>query len=115
LTAQARRSEFGVLRALGLSSTRVVFSLIFEQVFVVIIGGIVGSFLGFILSVFVVPTLALGTTGEGVVPPFITKTEWAAIGNFWLIMLGVLLVVFATAFWLVRQLSLTRSLRLGDE
>lgn len=115
LTAQARRGEFGVLRALGLSSMRVVWSLILEQLFVVLIGGILGSVLGFILSIFVVPTLALGTTGEGVVPPFITETEWAAIGNFWLIMLVVLLVVFTFSFGLVRQLSVSRSLRLGEE
>lgn len=115
LTAQTRRNEFGVLRALGLSSSRVVGSLMFEQFFVVLIGGIVGSVLGYVLSIFVVPTLALGTTGEGVVPPFITETEWAAVGNFWLIMGGVLAAVATSSFLLVRQLSLTRTLRLGDE
>ncbi len=115
LTAQARRSEFGVLRALGLSSTRVVLSLIFEQIFVVILAGLLGSVLGHVLSVFVVPTLALGTAGEGVVPPFITEIEWAAIGRFWLIMLVVIIAVFSFSFVLVRQLSLSRTLRLGDE
>lgn len=115
LTAQARRSEFGVLRALGLASGRVVTSLILEQLFVVAIAGILGSVLGHILSIFVVPTLALGATGEGVVPPFITQIEWGAIANFWLIMLAVLAIVFAFSFMLVRQLSLSRSLRLGDE
>lgn len=115
LTSQARRSEFGVLRALGLSSGRVVWSLILEQIFVVSVAGILGSVLGYLLSIFVVPTLAIGTTGEGVVPPFITETEWAAVGNFWLIMGIVLTIVFAFSFLLVRQLSLSRTLRLGDE
>jgi ABC-type antimicrobial peptide transport system permease subunit len=93
----------------------VVWSLIVEQLFVVLIAGILGSVLGHILSVFVVPTLALGTTGEGVVPPFITEIEWLAIGNFWLIMSVVLLSVFLFSFALVRQLSLSRTLRLGEE
>ncbi|GIK67090.1 MAG: hypothetical protein BroJett018_48840 [Chloroflexota bacterium] len=115
LTSQARRSEFGVLRALGMSSGRVVWSLILEQLFVVAVAGALGSVLGYLLSIFVVPTLAIGTTGEGVVPPFITETEWAAVGNFWLIMGIVLAVVFAFSFLLVRQLSLSRTLRLGDE
>lgn len=115
LTAQARRSEFGVLRALGLRSSGVVRSLIAEQIFVVIIAGILGSLLGHILSIFVVPTLALGATGEGVVPPFITEIEWTSILNFWLIMAVVLLSVFAFSFILVRQLSLSRTLRMGDE
>ncbi|NDJ87295.1 MAG: ABC transporter permease, partial [Chloroflexi bacterium] len=115
LTAQARRSEFGVLRALGLPSSRVVGSLIFEQIFVVVIAGILGSILGYILSTSVVPTLALGATGEGVVPPFITEIEWPAIGRFWLVMLAVLSFVFAFSFLVVRQLSLSRTLRLGEE
>jgi ABC-type lipoprotein release transport system permease subunit len=115
LTAQARRSEFGVLRALGLPSMRVVNTLLFEQIFVVVVAAVLGSLLGFLLSVAVVPTLALGTTGEGVTPPFITETEWSAIGNFGLIMAAVLVGVFAVAFFLIRQLSLSRSLRLGDE
>jgi hypothetical protein len=115
LTAQARRNEFGVLRALGLPSSRVVGSLIFEQIFVVVIAGILGSILGYILSTSVVPTLALGATGEGVVPPFITEIEWPAIGRFWLVMLAVLSFVFAFSFLVVRQLSLSRTLRLGEE
>ena len=115
LTAQARRSEFGVLRALGLASSGVVRSLIMEQLFVVIIAGILGSVLGAVLSEFVVPTLALGATGEGVVPPFVTEIEWTAIANFWGIMLVVMFAVFAFAFFLVRQLSLSRTLRLGEE
>lgn len=115
LTAQARRSEFGVLRALGMASTKVVRGLLLEQIFVVVIAGILGSVLGAVLSEFVVPTLALGATGEGVVPPFITEVEWSAIGNFWLIMGGVLLVVFLFSFFLVSQLSLSRTLRLGED
>ncbi|MCD4687073.1 MAG: ABC transporter permease, partial [Anaerolineae bacterium] len=43
LTAQSRRSEFGVLRALGLSSLRVVGGLALEQTFVMIIGVILGA------------------------------------------------------------------------
>lgn len=115
LTAQARRGEFGVLRALGLSSSRVVRSLVMEQIVVVGIAGVLGSLLGFLLSIFVVPTLALGTTGEGVVPPFVTQTEWQAVANFWLIMGLVVGGVFIVSVGIVRQLSLSRTLRLGDE
>ena len=115
LTAQARRREFGVLRALGMASGKVVRGLIFEQLFVVIVAGLLGSILGAVLSEYVVPTLALGATGDGVVPPFITEIEWIAIGNFWLIMGIVLFVVFTFSYFLISQLSLSRSLRLGEE
>jgi ABC-type antimicrobial peptide transport system permease subunit len=115
LTAQARRGEFGVLRAMGMAPGKVVQSLVLEQLFVVLVAGILGSLLGAVLSEYVVPTLALGATGEGVVPPFITEVEWTAIANFWLIMGVVLTTVFMTSFFLVRQLSLSRTLRLGEE
>lgn len=115
LTAQSRRSEFGVLRALGMAPGKVVRSLLLEQIFVVIVAGILGSVLGAVLSEYVVPTLALGATGEGVVPPFITEVEWTAIANFWLIMGLVLVTVFSFSFFLIRQLSVTRTLRLGEE
>ncbi len=64
LTAQARRTEFGVLRALGLSSIRVVGGLALEQLFVMTIGIVLGAVLGWLLASQVVPTLALGATGE---------------------------------------------------
>ncbi len=115
LTTQARRGEFGILRALGLPSGRVVWSLLFEQFFVVGVAAALGAVLGVLLSFAVVPRLALGTTGEGVTPPFITQTEWAAIGNFGIILAVVLLGVFAFSFVLIRQLSLSRTLRFGDE
>jgi hypothetical protein len=115
LNAQARRSEFGVLRALGLSSQRVVWSLLLEQFFVVFVAIILGAVPGYVLSENIVPTLALGATGEGVVPPYVTQTEWVAIGNFALIIAGVLLAVFITSLLLIRHMSLARTLRLGDE
>ena len=46
LTAQSRRTEFGVLRALGLSSLRVVGGLALEQAFVMGIGVVLGALLG---------------------------------------------------------------------
>ena len=65
LTAQSRRTEFGVLRALGLSSLRVVGGLALEQLFVMITGVMLGALLGWVLASQVVPTLALGAAGEG--------------------------------------------------
>lgn len=115
LTAQARRTEFGVLRALGLSSLRVVGGLALEQSFVMVIGVVLGAVLGWVLSAQVVPTLALGATGEGVIPPFVMRVETRRLLEYGLMMVAMLLLVLSSSLLLVRQLSLARTLRLGEE
>ena len=115
LTAQARRSEFGVLRALGMSSLRVVGGLALEQLFVMLVGVVLGALLGWVLASQVVPTLALGAAGEGVIPPFVMRVETQRLIEYGLLMVGVLVLVLASSLLLVRQLSLARTLRLGEE
>ncbi len=115
LTAQSRRTEFGVLRALGLSSLRVVGGLALEQLFVMITGVILGAVLGWVLASQVVPTLALGAAGEGITPPFVMRVEARRLLEYGLLMLVVLGLVLSSSLLLVRQLSLARTLRLGEE
>ncbi|MGQ9850527.1 MAG: FtsX-like permease family protein [Aggregatilineaceae bacterium] len=115
LTAQARRTEFGVLRALGLSSLRVVLALALEQGFVMGVAVTLGALLGWVLASQVVPTLALGAAGEGVIPPFVMRVETQRLLEYALLLLVTLGLVLASSLVLVRQLSLARTLRLGDE
>lgn len=115
LTAAARRSEFGVLRALGLSSPRLIAQLAFEQIFVIGLGTLLGSILGIVLSNQVVPRLALDTANKTIVPPFIVQVETTALAQYGLLIFGVLLLVLLSSLLIVRRMSLTRTLRLGEE
>ena len=115
LTTQARRTEFGVLRALGLSAWRVVQGLALEQLFVMGVGVALGALLGGVLAWQVVPTLALGAAGEGVTPPFVMRVGARRLLEYAALMGGVLGLVLASSLLLVRQLSIARTLRLGDE
>lgn len=115
LTAQARRTEFGVLRALGLSSMRVVLALALEQVFVMGVAVTLGAVLGWVLASQVVPTLALGAAGEGVIPPFVMRVEARRLVEYALLLLVTLGLVLSSSLLLVRRLSLARTLRMGDE
>ncbi len=115
LTAQGRRTQFGVLRALGLSTTRLVLSLALEQTLVILTGTLLGGALGLVLSDRVVPTLAIGATGEAITPPFVVQVEAAALLQYGLIMLLVLATVLAASLLLVRRLSLAQTLRIGEE
>ncbi len=115
LTAVARRSEFGVLRALGMSSVRLVRQLAFEQIFVLGLGTLLGGLLGAVLSSQVVPRLAQDASSKSITPPFIVQVETAALMQYGAVIFGVLVLVLFTSLLLVRQLSLTQTLRLGEE
>jgi ABC-type lipoprotein release transport system permease subunit len=115
LTAAARQGEFGVLRALGMSSTRLIGQLAFEQLFVIALGVLLGGALGAVLSTQVVPRLALDTTSRNITPPFIVQVEVNALAQYGVLIAAVLLVVLIFSLVLVRGLSVTRTLRLGEE
>jgi ABC-type antimicrobial peptide transport system permease subunit len=115
LTAAARRSEFGVLRALGLSSTRLIMQLAVEQLFVIGLGLVLGGTLGSILSSQIVPKLALDASSKNITPPFIVQVETGALIQYGIVIAVVLGLVLLSTLLLVRQLSLSQTLRLGDE
>lgn len=115
LTAAARRTEFGVLRALGLSPLRVIVQLAVEQVFVIGLGVVLGAALGMVLSSQVVPRLAQDASGTQITPPFIVQIETTALLQYGAIIGLVIVLVIAISLVLVRQLSLTRTLRLGED
>lgn len=115
LTAAARRSEFGIMQALGLSSGRLVLQLAFEQIFVVGLGVVLGGLLGAILSSQVVPRLALDSSSQNITPPFIVQVEASALVQYGLLLVVVLALALAFSMWIVRRMSVTRTLRLGEE
>lgn len=115
LTAQARKSEFGVLQAMGLSSGRIVYSLAVEQLLVVSISVIIGAVIGIVLSSQVLPALATSTSTQVIAPPFVVQTETEALLQYGGVMLIVLSSVLLFILMLVRQLSLSQALRLGEE
>jgi hypothetical protein len=115
LTATARQSEFGVLRAMGLSAPRLIGQLALEQGFVIGLGTLLGVALGAVLSNQVVPRLALDTTSKNITPPFIVQVEAGALAQYGALILGVLLLVLLISLLLVRRLSLAQTLRLGEE
>jgi hypothetical protein len=115
LTAEARRVEFGVLRALGLPSLRLVWQLALEQGFVIGLGALLGGTLGAVLSSQVVPRLAQDASSKAITPPFVVQVESAALLQYAGVVVAVLGLVLLISLVLVSRLSLSQTLRLGDE
>ena len=115
LSVQARLSEFAVLRAMGLSGTRLTFSILVEQGLVllsaIVLGGIIGQF----LTLQVLPPLALSAAGGDVTPPFALRMDWFAIIRYLLLITGVLFGVLLLSAVRIRQTASVNALRLTEE
>lgn len=115
LTAQFRRSEFGVLQALGISRIRIVLSMALEQILVTGIAVLIGAVIGIILSTQVLPTLASSITTRTITPPFVVRTETIALLQYGVVLAMVLVVVLVFTMVLIQRLSLAQAIKMGEE
>jgi hypothetical protein len=115
LTVQARMGEFAVLRAMGLTTSRMVWSIMIEQILVLFAAIILGAIIGQFLTSQVLPPLALSAAGGIVTPPFVLRLDFGTIAQYLLILLAVLLfVLLLSALW-VRRTATAEALRLTED
>lgn len=115
LTARARRVEFSVLQSLGLTPRRLLVSLGLEQGMVMVAGVLAGAGLGALLGRQILPFLSVTEAGKAIVPPFIVETGVDLLLQYGMVLLAVFTLLMLSSLWLLRQLPLARTLRLGDE
>ena len=80
MAVQRRRTEFAVLRAMGVSTGQMFCLLGVEYGLVALIGVGAGVPLGLAVSRRMLSFLAVSESGQPVVPPFILQTDWPALG-----------------------------------
>jgi hypothetical protein len=61
------------------------------------------------------PTLAIGTSGGRITPPFIIQIEFTALAQYGLVLLVVLTGVIISSLLLVSRMSVASALRYGEE
>ena len=106
LLAVARRArEMGVLRALGFPRRGVALTFTIEQVAVLGLGAVIGTFGGIALMWAMLPFLQLGETGTDIEPPILISVNWAVL----LAYIGIVsvLLVFSVV-WATRRVSARR-------
>ena len=115
LSARERQLEFAILRTLGFSFRQIITLIGFEQIFIIVAGMGIGTYVGIRLSGIMMPFLQLTEGGEKVLPPFVFVTDWKTV----LTTYGILGVVFVITISLVvfyfSRVSLNRTLRMGDQ
>jgi predicted lysophospholipase L1 biosynthesis ABC-type transport system permease subunit len=114
LTAQARSLEFAILRTMGFS-TRQIFGLVsFEQVFVIVAGAVVGTFLGMPLSGLMIDFMGVNERGEEVIPPIVTQVSWSTVLTVYSLLAVVFVATIVALAILYSRLSVHRALRMGE-
>ncbi len=115
LSARGRQLEFAVLRTIGFSLRQIITLIGFEQIFIIVTGMGIGTYVGKLLSGVMMPFLQLTERGEKVLPPFVFVTDWKTV----LTTYGILAVAFVITISLVvfffTKVSLNRTLRMGDQ
>ncbi len=78
-TVHRRRTEFAVLRAMGLSRRQILAQLSMEYTVVAVLGIAVGVYLGVLVGRRMLSFLDVTATGEQVEPGFILQTDWTFV------------------------------------
>ena len=111
---QRRRTEFAMLRSIGLSFPGLVSTILLEQIVVIVVGLALGSWLGIQLTTILMPFLGLNESGTQVLPPFAVRIDWPSI----LITYGIMAVVFLVAtvglIAFFSRMAIQQALRFGD-
>jgi hypothetical protein len=112
--ARARMLEFAVLRSLGLRTRQLSGWISIENGLVVALSLLGGTALGLLVAWFVLPYVALGTSGEPPVPPVVVSVPWDRVLLLELALLGALVLVAAFQVVRIRGLRPAPVLRSGE-
>lgn len=112
VSVQRRRTEFAVLRALGLSRGQVFGVLAFEYATITAVGLGAGIYLGSAVARRMLSFLEVTEDGTHVEPPFVLSTDWLALGASAVVVLAVLAGALVVAVRLMGRTSDATALRL---
>ena len=113
LSFERRLLQMGILRAMGLSVRQLFTLLVFEQIFLILVGVAAGTLIGVAAGELYIPFFQIGQ--EQRVPPFVVTTAWEDIGRLYLVLGVMLLLGLVSTVWLISRMQLSRAVKLGEE
>jgi ABC-type lipoprotein release transport system permease subunit len=115
MTARQRATNYGILRAIGLSSRQLYIALMLEQLVLILSGLALGTVLGLLLNELTLSGLPLAL-GEGeIAPPFIPQTDWSAVLRVYLTLGLTFFLSLGLATVFLWRLQIHHVLRVGEE
>jgi putative ABC transport system permease protein len=106
--------EMGVLRAVGLSAGQMVGLLAWELIFLILLGGLIGTGLGAWASLWFIPYLQVDTGPTTGIPPVLVQLAWPSVFRIYALF-GLLFVLALTALALIlRRMRIFQAIKLGE-
>jgi len=115
ISIQSRSLQFGVLRATGLSVRQLIGSLSTEQLSLIGIGLLLGTFLGGGAGWLFTRFLQVSIIAKESIPPFMIKVPWLTILELYVILLFIFLVALLLSVYLLKKMRVSAVLRLGEQ
>lgn len=106
--------EFGVLRAVGLSSKQMSAFLGWELALLILMGGALGTFLGGWVSSFFIPFLQIGADEVSRIPPYVVDIAWSAIFRVYALFALLFVVAFVALIAMLRRMKIFEAVKLGE-
>jgi hypothetical protein len=114
VAAQTRSLEFAILRTMGYSNRQVLSLVTFEQLFVIVAGVAVGTFLGFPLGRLMIGYLGVTETGTDPVPPLISQVSWRTVFTVYGLLAIVFIGTIVSLAAVYSRLAVHKALRIGE-
>ena len=94
-------SEMGFLRSLGLSRRQMIGLLTLEHLVIVVIGLVLGTITGWVMSGLMVQSVAVTEDGRRILPPFILETDLQVLIPIYIVLI---LIFLSTVYRLIRSM-----------
>ena len=105
--------QFGLLRALGLSTTQITAVVVYEKLFLVLLAAVGGTLIGALTAALFVPLLQIGTAVHGSTPPFVVAPAWSQAVKIYLAFVVMVTVTLAIVIGQLRQLRIYEAIKIG--
>ncbi|MEZ4493754.1 MAG: FtsX-like permease family protein [Dehalococcoidia bacterium] len=108
---ERRRTEFAVLRAMGISRGQLLRLLTFEYALVSIVGVVVGAYLGLLVGRQMLSFLDVTEAGNRVEPSFILQTDWSMVAGGGGVVAAVFILALLFAVRIIARTTDAQALR----
>ena len=106
--------EFGVLRAVGLSTGQMSALLAWELALLILMGGGLGTLLGGAVSKFFIPFLQVGADEVSRIPPYVVDVAWSAIFRIYALFAGLFVIALVALIVMLRRMKIFEAVKLGE-
>jgi putative ABC transport system permease protein len=115
ISIQARVLHFGILRAMGLSLSKVIGMIACEQVLVSGAAVAMGFFIGNLASRLFIPLLQVASSAADQVPPFRIVSQVEDYYKIYAVVAAMLVIGFITLWRIIARIRIDQALKLGED